>query len=258
MEKFINLDFDIKEIILTLNIPSGKGDAVHQNRPSHGLAFHLAGDKRYDFLDGASFNVKGGEIIFLPKGSSYVVKALKPGECFAVNFNFFEDKSLSPFVFLPKNLMGITEHFKTATKLWNAKLPGYISGCKGELYGILHLMQNEYNMKYVSDAKFELIAPAVKFIHSNYTNETLQVDALSKMCGITPEYFRSIFKSRYGVSPIKYINDLKLARAKELISSGMYSIKEAAVLSGFSDPAHFSRVFRKNVGLCPSKFKEKN
>lgn len=65
------------------------------------------------------------------------------------------------------------------------------------------------------------------------------------MCKITPEYFRKIFVQIYGTSPVKYISNLKLNRAKELLSSGIYTITDAAYNSGFNDSSYFSREFKK-------------
>ena len=74
------------------------------------------------------------------------------------------------------------------------------------------------------------------------------------MCGITPEYFRKLFCGFYGVSPIKYINALKLSRAEELLASQMYSVTEAAEMSGYTDMSHFSREFKKHTGMSPTEF----
>ena len=52
----------------------------------------------------------------------------------------------------------------------------------------------------------------------------------------------------------KYINDLKISHAKELLASGMYSVTEAALQSGYADLSHFSREFKKTVGISPKKF----
>ena len=76
----------------------------------------------------------------------------------------------------------------------------------------------------------------------------------AKLCGISETYFRTLFKKVVGVSPLKYINDRKISRAKELISSKMYSIREVAQLAGFHDEAYFSREFKKATGVCPSKY----
>lgn len=64
---------------------------------------------------------------------------------------------------------------------------------------------------------------------------------------------QGLFGSFFGVSPIKYINALKLARAEELLSSQMYSVTEAAQMSGYTDMSHFSREFKKHTGMSPTE-----
>ena len=115
-------------------------------------------------------------------------------------------------------------------------------------------MQKEFYLDYSSKDKNEMIAPAVAYIHENYTDRLLSIEELAAMCHITPEYFRRIFGQFYGTSPIKYINDLKLAHAKELLRSGEYSVSEAASLSGFVDISHFSRIFKMATGISPKNF----
>ena len=77
---------------------------------------------------------------------------------------------------------------------------------------------------------------------------------LSSMCQISYEYFRRLFENFYGISPVKYVNNLKITRAKELIESGMYSVTEAAFASGYTDMSHFSREFKKSTGFAPSRY----
>lgn len=255
MDDFINSELDIKKIVVALFVPSGKGTAVHQDRPSHGLALHLSGSKYYCFSDGTTLHVRGGDLIYMPKYSSYVVEAENSGDCYAINFDFFTDKTFEPFVYRLKNLSKLTEAFRRAAGLWSEKKQGFITGCKCELYSVLHTLQAEQSLGYVSMDKTDMIRPAVEYIHENYTSENISIAAVAEMCGITPEYFRSIFKDIFGSSPIKYINDLKITRAKELIGSGMYSVCEAAELSGYSDPSHFSREFKKAVGVAPSRYR---
>ena len=66
--------------------------------------------------------------------------------------------------------------------------------------------------------------------------------------------FRKIFNAVYGVSPVSYINSLRITRARELLETKMYSAREVCFLSGFGDESHFSRKFKKATGLPPSKY----
>lgn len=256
MKDFIKFDLDISKIVLAVKVASAVNQHTHINRPSHGLALHLGGHKIYHFEDGHDLEVFKDDIIFMPKRSSYEVEVIEASDCYAINFDFFTDKDFLPFVFRPKNSAVFTESFKMAAHLFRYKYDGYIKGCKGALYDILYNMEKEYNLSYVGKGKQVLIAPAVEYIHKNYTNRPISIDSLAKSCGITPEYFRSIFKNHFGTSPLKYINNLKIERAKELISSGLYSISDAATLSGFADPSVFSREFKKAASVSPSKYTE--
>ncbi len=256
MKEFMNFDFNIEKIVLAIFVPDGTGATIHKNRPSHGLAIHKGGEKIYTFSDGKKLTVKENDMIYLPKYSNYTVTAIEYGSCYAINFDVDEDISFEPFVVNVKNHNEITEHFRIATKIWGLKKNGYMMKCKAELYNIICAMHQEYFLEYFPKNKLEIITPAVDYIHENYTNQMISIDFLSKMCEITPEYFRRIFKSFYGVSPISYINNLKITRAKELLESQMYSVTDAALQSGYTEMSHFSREFKKITGVSPLRYKK--
>ena len=71
---------------------------------------------------------------------------------------------------------------------------------------------------------------------------------------MSESYFRRIFLKNYGISPIKYINNLKIERAKELLTSGLYTVSDVAELSGFHDESYFSREFKKHSGKTPKEY----
>jgi AraC-like DNA-binding protein len=58
------------------------------------------------------------------------------------------------------------------------------------------------------------------------------------------------------ICKIESLEDASLSRAAELISSGEYSVSEAARRSGFADPAHFSRAFKTRFGVPPVAYKK--
>lgn len=255
MRNFMELDFNIDKIVIACFVAAGTGNAVHKNRPSHGLAINLEGEKVYTFSDGKVLTVGANEIIYLPKHSTYTVESEIIGDCYAINFDIDEEYVFAPFVVGTKNHNEFLRHYRNANSSWQTKSNGYIMKCKAELYNIIYMMKNEYFMEYLPKSKGDIILPAVDYIHKNYTGDTISIAELSKLCGITPEYFRKIFRSFYGVSPLKYINDLKISRAAELIRSGMYSVTDAALMSGYTDISHFSREFKRATGISPSKLK---
>lgn len=255
MQAFMEYDFNIEKVRLACFVPKGKGEMIHKNRPSHGLALNLEGMKQYDFGE-KSLMVGQGDIIYLPKGSNYTVYNRKPGECYAINFDISEQMGWEPFVFHINSTRQMLDPFREAERSWKEKQRGYQMKCKELLYHILLRLQKEYHRGYMQTGKRDMIAPAVACIHESYTSRLLSISELAEMCGITPEYFRAIFQRFYGTSPLKYINTLKLSHAKELIQSGLYSVTEAAELSGYTDPSYFSREFKKHFGVPPTVYKK--
>ena len=256
MKDFMNYNFNINKILIACFVPKNTGELIHKNRPCHGLAYHTEGDKEYIFTTGEKVSVRSGEIIYLPKHSTYEVSVNSHGDCYAINFDFPEDISFAPFSMKIKNHSEILRYFRQANNAWETKKKGHILKCKAELYNIIYSMHESYNTQYIPKDKLTLIAPAVDYIHENYSAESISIETLSGMCNISPEYFRKIFKNFFGSSPINYINNLKITRAKELLESKMYSVTDAARGSGYSEMSHFSREFKKATGLCPKEFKK--
>ena len=254
MDDFMKYDFNIDKILLACYVGKGMGMKIHRNRPGHGLAFHTNGVKIYIFDDGTKITVKPKEMIYLPKHSNYEVTSEEIGDCYAINFDISEEISFAPFAVKIKNDVSVLNRFKTAKKVWEQKRQGHILKCKAELYDIIYLMQQEYFSEYLSNDKLEIIKPGIEYIHREYTKQHISVEDLSAICGVTPEYFRKIFKTYYGTSPVKYINELKISHAKELLASGMYSVTEAAMQSGYTDMSYFSREFKKNTNITPKDY----
>ena len=253
MQNFMNYNFNIKNIALVIYVGIGEGSAVHTNRANHGFALSLQGEKTYDFGDKALVLEKG-DIIYLPEGSNYTVKSKSPGDCFAINFTIDENITFDPFIFKPRNTQSFIDSFKQSERIWKAKNTGYEIKCKSELYNIIYNMLKEYELGYVTKSKALLIKPAIDYIHSYYTKENISIPFLSRMCNMSETYFRQIFMMSFGISPIKYINQLKIGRAKELLLSKRYSVNEIASLSGFFDTSYFSREFKKATGVSPSEY----
>jgi AraC-like DNA-binding protein len=69
-------------------------------------------------------------------------------------------------------------------------------------------------------------------------------------------HFTRAFKLAYGVTPLKYKSKLQTDYAKFLLASTSLKVSVVATLAGFDDPLYFSRVFKKNTGSSPEKYRK--
>ncbi len=95
------------------------------------------------------------------------------------------------------------------------------------------------------------IKKALDHISFNF-KETITLDDLCQICGLSKPYFMKLFKKYTGTSPLNYINVLRCDYAKQLIIEGM-SITDAAFSSGFNSSSYFTLCFKKLKGYLPSE-----
>ena len=108
------------------------------------------------------------------------------------------------------------------------------------------------------DSSKSLAAEAMKYVKLNYTNWELNVESISAYLHYSPNYFSSVFKKETGIAFMKYLLDIRLEKAKELLQTTNMKNFEIAVEIGFSSANYFSFCFKKELGISPSQFKKTN
>ena len=262
--ELIKGEYTISKIVLAICLKSGKGTPVHKDRPSHGLAFNEVGTSVYTFDTGEELTCHSGECIYLPKGSNYTVRRgsdvktdIANDSIYAINFQTIPERdNLHPFLLRVRGKDEMLSYFSRAANAWQRKDVGFVEECTADLYRIIRLIKRELARYSPERRSLELIAPAIKYMNENYTKENITVSHLSALCGVSEPYLRRLFNNAFSISPAVYMRNLRIKYAKELLSSGDCSVTDAAVLSGFNDPAYFSREFKKAVGVTPSEYCE--
>jgi AraC-like DNA-binding protein len=99
---------------------------------------------------------------------------------------------------------------------------------------------------------FQTFERCRSFIHDHYL-EVGSVAEIARQCHLAPAYLARLF-NRFGKErPLRFLNRLKTQHAAELILRRGYSVAEAGRAAGFSDPYHFSRVFKRIHGVAPGR-----
>lgn len=101
-----------------------------------------------------------------------------------------------------------------------------------------------------------IVSKAKTYIAQNYCRE-LTLDEVSRSVNISPYYFSKLFKEESGENFIEYLTGMRIRKAKELLKNPALSIKEICVMSGYSDPNYFSRIFKKQEDVTPSEYRER-
>ncbi|MBD7969961.1 helix-turn-helix domain-containing protein [Paenibacillus gallinarum] len=92
------------------------------------------------------------------------------------------------------------------------------------------------------------------YIDQHYT-ESLPLDKLCRMAGLSLKYYSELFKKHYGVSVTEYIATVRMEHAKRLMMDPELKLREIAHLVGYPDEFYFSRKFKKMMGTSPSAYR---
>jgi AraC-like DNA-binding protein len=95
---------------------------------------------------------------------------------------------------------------------------------------------------------------AVDYIEANCLR-SIRLEELAALTNLSQSHFSHAFKASTGIPPHQWQTKARLERAKQLIARDT-PLTNVAVETGFSDQAHFTRVFRKNIGTTPASWKK--
>ncbi|MDD4835819.1 MAG: AraC family transcriptional regulator [Dethiosulfovibrio sp.] len=96
------------------------------------------------------------------------------------------------------------------------------------------------------------IKDVVDFLESNY-GEPVTLDLLSSAAGISKYRLIRAFNEQIGISPHRYLETVRINRARKLLAEGMPTV-DVAYSTGFHDQSHFSNCFKKLLGITPSSY----
>jgi AraC-like DNA-binding protein len=111
--------------------------------------------------------------------------------------------------------------------------------------------------KFYFNEKRNMLVEALSYIEKNFGDE-LKVKQLASKVYMSPDYFRKVFKETTGLSPIDYINKVRISKSAKLLEDGGLSIARVAEMVGICDVNYFSRLFRSKLGCTPSEYRKKH
>lgn len=102
-------------------------------------------------------------------------------------------------------------------------------------------------------ATHDYIRRVQSYIHAVYMQE-IRVEEIAQSMNLDRRYLSRFFKEKTGMSIQEYLIHVRMEEAKRLLLQGK-SVNEAAVLCGYQDPFHFSKMFKRRVGISPGAWR---
>jgi transcriptional regulator GlxA family with amidase domain len=101
-----------------------------------------------------------------------------------------------------------------------------------------------------------VIAKCQEWIAQNY-DHAAPVNAMTELSGLSERSFKRRFAKATGMSPIEYVQTLRLEEAKQILETAELPIEAVAHEVGYEDSSYFGRLFRKSVGLTPAHYRKR-
>ena len=118
----------------------------------------------------------------------------------------------------------------------------------------MHEMLSQNELAAEADIPLKL-RTAILYIRSHY-DHALTVGEVCRQAGVSRQHMIRLFRQELNVTPIQYINRIRIMHAKDLLWRNVdLTVKELAYELGFADEHYFSRLFMKVVGESPSAFR---
>lgn len=240
-------------VISSYRAYSSAGTAVKKESREHWAIVLKIGGKTVYRVGGATAVSDANHPVILPKGLSYEWKCLEAGEFLLIEFDAAEtDTELHSFTVAdPSELVRQFCRIErgTATHPHTKGLSDLRCLC-----GMLIFLLESGEEFYLSKQSREALLPAVTFLAEQYADGSITNDKLAALCGISTVYFRKLFRAAYGVSPMQYLQNIRIEKAKEMLGGDYSGIGDVGKSVGYHSIYHFSKMFREITGMAPSEY----
>ncbi|MEA5258297.1 AraC family transcriptional regulator [Arcicella aquatica] len=173
-----------------------------------------------------------------------------------INFLFENTKNYSPVALLPNNqrlvifddiISHIEMSFNDDNIVYaNAQFSHFLTTFKASVFNP--------NPQHTTET--DPISKVIAYMKKHLT-ETLTLEQLADVAGMSASHFSAVFRQKVQSSPINFFTFLKVQQACSLLEHSKLRVKEIAYTIGYNDPYHFSRIFTTVMGISPREFRKK-
>ena len=254
---------DLDKIVVKRIIAVNKWNITHNvswNRLDRGnwaIAFKLDGRSVYKTNE-KNFISDASHALISPKGVSYTVDYQEFGECVVIEFEAEYNDETSEKASIQEYSIGEKHDFHNKViaieHMWSSKKPAYELYCMSGLYELIAKLRKLELSSYYSSRESKMIEPSLKYIQDNYKDCELSYEDILKVSGLSDAYFRKLFTIVMGTPPMRYLQTLRIEKAKDLLSGDYMPITDIADAVGFKNVYYFSKTFKQMTGHTPTEY----
>lgn len=229
---------------------------------TEGRGWYAVGGRRY--------GVERNSYLLIPPHTPYAFGA-DDADPWTIYWLHFQGRSAAAFLpgrpdprpLLPDDHSRLQERFRLFEEIYINFARGYIREYMAYASMCLHLFLGSF---VFLEPYRHIAAPApreqtfssrvIRYMQEN-VRQQLALAQLASFFKYSPSHFSMRFAKETGVSPIDYFNRLKIQEACQEIELTARPLNEISARLGFGDPAYFSRVFTKIMGISPSAYRKK-
>ena len=185
-----------------------------------------------------------------------------------MSYNLDEADVIDPYTYIPKLFrlsdLEYRQRFHGIINIYDKREEHYKRVVSTEFHSFLLAVSHEYLMTNIAIQnkdcvkKAELIAEQLlEYINQNYTKKLKSAD-IEEMFEISFDYINRVFLKITGNTVFRYINLLRISKAKQLIATTNMPFGEIAYLVGIDDRYYFSKLFHKYTQMTPTEYYQRN
>ena len=233
------------------------------------LIYCVDGEGWYN-LDGSRYALKNNQFVILPKGkahsygcseSSWTIYWLhfdgEKASFFSENFD--KPRDIAPAVHsrIQDRLMLFEEMYATIASGYKKERMLYVTTSLFHFLGSMKFIGEYRESRYGGmERRSGKVEHAVHYMQENI-NKNLSLANIAKEVKLSVSYFSHLFEEKIGMSPMKYLNYLRMREACHFLDFTDLKISQISPLVGFDDALYFYRQFSKQMGMSPSQYKSR-
>lgn len=226
-------------------------------------------------IEGKDYRVEQGDMMLFNPGVYHQSTTIPNTSCTELHIGIAQlriDKDKSNYIQVPKDQPILRAHkykeeiqhcLQAIEKEQRVRAFGYTLVLKAKVMELVSLLYREMNdeskksLEELTQAgqreKKKIVQYLIDYMNTHYQEEVSLEDMCNTMY-LSPVYLSKIFKEETGTSPINYLIQIRLQKAKDLLEQEQLPIHVVARQVGYSDAYYFSKVFKKHYGMSPAHY----